>query len=129
VKGKLIRKSLKTDALTVAKLRLLEVLLGIKTVAEIAHEHQVHPTQVSQWKRVIVERLPEMFEHGATAQRGAHPSLVCHRRLPARRHFEKTSASECQPLHHFTDFEPHTFLRNAHFTGSFSTPTTISANR
>jgi len=46
----------------------LEALLGIKTVAEIAREYQVHPTQVSQWKRAIVERLPEVFEHGVTAQ-------------------------------------------------------------
>jgi len=46
----------------------LEALKGRKTVAEIAREYQVHPTQVSQWKRAIVERLPEVFEHGATAQ-------------------------------------------------------------
>ena len=43
----------------------LEALSGIKTVAEIAREYQVHPTQVSQWKRAIVDRLPEVFEHGA----------------------------------------------------------------
>ena len=40
----------------------------LPSVAEIAREYQVHPTQVSQWKRAIVERLPEVFEHGATAQ-------------------------------------------------------------
>lgn len=46
----------------------LEAMMGIKTVAEIAREYQVHPTQVSQWKRAIVERLPDVFEHGVTAQ-------------------------------------------------------------
>ena len=46
----------------------LEALAGVKTVAEIAREYQVHPTQVSQWKRAIADRLPEVFEHGATAQ-------------------------------------------------------------
>ncbi len=46
----------------------LEALVGAKTVAEIAREYQVHPVQVSQWKRVIVDRLPEVFEHGARAQ-------------------------------------------------------------
>jgi transposase-like protein len=35
----------------------LEALAGVKTVAEIAREYQVHPTQLSQWKRAIVERL------------------------------------------------------------------------
>ena len=46
----------------------LEALSGNKTVAEIAREYQVHPVQVSQWKRAILERLPEVFERGATAQ-------------------------------------------------------------
>lgn len=46
----------------------LEALSGVKTVAEIARHYQVHPTQVSQWKRAVRERLPEVFEHGATAQ-------------------------------------------------------------
>jgi len=44
----------------------LEALGGNKTVAEIAREYQVHPVQVSQWKRVIVERLPEVFETGVS---------------------------------------------------------------
>jgi transposase len=46
----------------------LEALKGIKTVAEIAREYQVHPNQVSQWKSQVVQRLPEVFEHGPTAQ-------------------------------------------------------------
>ncbi len=46
----------------------LEALSGIKTVAEIAREYQIHPTQVSQWKSQVQERLPEVFEHGPTAQ-------------------------------------------------------------
>jgi len=46
----------------------LEALKEIKTVAEIAREYAVHPTQVSQWKRAVGERLPEVFERGVTAQ-------------------------------------------------------------
>ena len=46
----------------------LEALTGVKTVAEIAREYQVHPTQVSQWKRAIIDRIPDVFERGATAQ-------------------------------------------------------------
>jgi transposase-like protein len=45
----------------------LEAVSGNKTVAEIAREYQVHPAQVSQWKRVITERLPEVFEAGVSA--------------------------------------------------------------
>ncbi len=40
----------------------LEAILGIKPVAQIAREYQVHPSQVAQWKTVIRERLPELFE-------------------------------------------------------------------
>ena len=43
----------------------LEAILGVRTVAQIAREYEVHPTLVTQWKRVIRERLPELFESGA----------------------------------------------------------------
>jgi transposase len=40
----------------------LEAILGVKTVGQIAREYQVHPVQVTQWKGVIRDRLPELFE-------------------------------------------------------------------
>jgi transposase-like protein len=40
----------------------MEALMGIKTVGQIAREYQVHPVQVTQWKGVIRDRLPELFE-------------------------------------------------------------------
>ena len=39
----------------------LEAVKGLKTVNEIAREYEVHPVQVSQWKKDLVERLPEVF--------------------------------------------------------------------
>ncbi len=42
----------------------LEALMGVKTVGQIAREYQVHPVQVTQWKGVIRERLPDLFEPG-----------------------------------------------------------------
>ncbi len=42
----------------------LEAILGVKTIAQIARAYQVHPVQVSQWKTVLRERLPELFESG-----------------------------------------------------------------
>jgi len=47
----------------------LEAMLGVKTIAQIAREYQVHPVQVSQWKTVIRERLPELFESGDQGKR------------------------------------------------------------
>jgi transposase-like protein len=39
----------------------LEAVKWQKTVNEIAREYEVHPVQVSQWKKDLVERLPEVF--------------------------------------------------------------------
>ena len=46
----------------------LEAILGIKPVGQIAREYQVHPTLVNQWKGVIRDRLPELFEPGSPGQ-------------------------------------------------------------
>jgi transposase-like protein len=40
----------------------LEALIGVKTVGQIARDYQVHPVQVTQWKGVIRDHLPELFE-------------------------------------------------------------------
>lgn len=45
----------------------LEAIMGIKTTAQIARENQVHPILVGQWKSIIRERLPELFERGNQA--------------------------------------------------------------
>jgi transposase-like protein len=39
----------------------LEALKGIEPVHAIAAKYQVHPVQVSQWKKEATERLPEVF--------------------------------------------------------------------
>ncbi len=43
----------------------LEALKGIKTIQEIAKEYDIHPVQVSEWKKVMVGGAPELFERGA----------------------------------------------------------------
>jgi putative transposase len=34
---------------------------GDKTIAELAGEYQVHPTQITKWKNQLLESLPEIF--------------------------------------------------------------------
>jgi transposase len=48
----------------------MEALLGVKTVGQIAREYQVHPVQVTQWKGVIRDHLPELFEPARPAGEG-----------------------------------------------------------
>jgi transposase-like protein len=43
----------------------LEALKNIEPVHIIAAKYKVHPTQVSQWKRELSERLPEVFTRGS----------------------------------------------------------------
>jgi transposase/putative transposase len=47
----------------------LEALKGIKTIQQIAKDYEVHPVQVSDWKKTIQEGVAGMFER-ACAGRG-----------------------------------------------------------
>lgn len=39
----------------------LAALQGDKTIAELAAEFEVHPTQIHSWKAVIKDRIGELF--------------------------------------------------------------------
>jgi transposase-like protein len=39
----------------------IEALGDGKTVAEIAHKHDVHPNQVTEWRRQLLERAAGVF--------------------------------------------------------------------
>jgi transposase-like protein len=43
----------------------LEAIRGLKTTAQLASEFQVHPVQISQWKRQALDHLPEVFGRDA----------------------------------------------------------------
>jgi transposase len=47
----------------------LEAVKGVKTINEIAQEHSVHPTQVSQWKKELLANAGSLFE----GKRGPKP--------------------------------------------------------
>lgn len=42
----------------------IEAIQGIKTVNQIASEHELHPVQVSTWKKQFLERGAELFKNG-----------------------------------------------------------------
>lgn len=39
----------------------LDAICGLKTTAQLASDYQVHPVQISQWKRQVLDHLPEVF--------------------------------------------------------------------
>ena len=42
----------------------IEAIKNQRTVAQIASEYGVHPNQVSQWKKQVLDQLPELFTNG-----------------------------------------------------------------
>jgi transposase len=52
------------DAAFKAKVAI-EALKGIKTIQQIAKEFEIHPVQVSEWKKTLHERVSNVFERGA----------------------------------------------------------------
>lgn len=42
----------------------IEAIKGEKTINEIASLYEVHPNQVSQWKKLALEKLPEAMADG-----------------------------------------------------------------
>ncbi len=42
----------------------LEAVKGEKTIAEIAQRHDVHPNQVTEWRRQLLERAADVFGGG-----------------------------------------------------------------
>jgi transposase len=47
----------------------LAAVKGVKTINEIAQEYGVHPTQVNQWKRELLDNAGSLFE----GKRGPKP--------------------------------------------------------
>jgi transposase-like protein len=47
----------------------LPALKGDKTLAELAQQFEVHPNQITDWKKQLPERVAEVFETGKTCLR------------------------------------------------------------
>lgn len=41
-----------------------EALKEQKTIAELAAEYDVHPNQIAQWKKQMLDALPDVFSRG-----------------------------------------------------------------
>jgi putative transposase len=41
----------------------LEAIKGLKTINQIASENNVHPNQVSLWKKQLIEEGPNVFDN------------------------------------------------------------------
>lgn len=44
---------------------VLDLLTSGETLSEIAGKYEVHPTQVTKWKRTFLENAPELFSQSS----------------------------------------------------------------
>jgi transposase-like protein len=54
----------------------LEAVKGVKTLAELASEYQVHPNQVSQWKQQLLAHAPESFSRQSAGSARSEEELT-----------------------------------------------------
>lgn len=43
----------------------MAALKGDKTLAKLAQQYDVHPTQITDWRRQLMEHAADLFESGA----------------------------------------------------------------
>jgi transposase-like protein len=54
----------------------LEAMKGVKTLAELASQYQVHPNQISDWKKQLVSNAPEIFASGKKSSNKTEEELT-----------------------------------------------------
>jgi len=50
----------------------LDAIKGQKTMSELASEYRVHPNQIGQWKRKLLQGSAELFSRGKDHEAEAH---------------------------------------------------------
>jgi len=51
---------------------------GDKTIAELASQYEVHPSQITKWKKQLLESLPEIFNHSRQIDQHRQDELTEH---------------------------------------------------
>ncbi len=54
----------------------MEALKGEKTIAELAGQYEVHPTQILQWKKTLTEEAAGIFDNSRSKKPRDDKSLI-----------------------------------------------------
>jgi transposase-like protein len=55
---------------------VMEALKGYKSLNELAREYQVHPNAIGNWKKEVLESLPEIFNNKRGPKTEANSELI-----------------------------------------------------
>jgi transposase len=70
---KMTKRSRRTHSAAVKAKVALAAVRGERTLAELAQQFDVHPNQITEWKRQLQERAADVF--GAASQPASEPPL------------------------------------------------------
>jgi transposase-like protein len=81
----------------------LEALTGLKTISQLAAEHQVHPNQITKWKRRLLEEGAGVFDNKAggpdgVPERPGGPALRADRTLEDGTGVAEKKSCPLQPM-------------------------------
>lgn len=54
----------------------LEAIKGLKTLNEISSEYGVHTTQITQWKKQVLDELPQIFARPGSERGKQEETLI-----------------------------------------------------
>ena len=54
----------------------LEAVTGLRSISEISKEYNIHPNQISYWKKQLLENLPLIFENPRGPKTEANTELI-----------------------------------------------------
>lgn len=54
----------------------VEAIREQQTINEIAGKHEIHPNQITQWKKRALDELPEIFSKNRKNEKGVNDNLI-----------------------------------------------------
>jgi transposase-like protein len=54
----------------------LEAIKGNSTISEMSSKHKLHSVQISQWKKHILQQLPELFTRPSTQKKKTEDEIT-----------------------------------------------------